>query len=134
MLNPENIGAIKVDKGSWEYREEWRKARLAKFTSSMMYTLMGTKLLTDGALTYIYERVGEDLTGIPAKQEIDTNATRWGLFHESEAIKKFGKYLGVEFFITQCLITAPGSKFGSTPDCIWEVKSAIGILILVVPT
>jgi hypothetical protein len=116
MLKVENIGTAKLDKENWNYREEWRKARLAKFTSSMIYTLMGTKLLTEGALTYIYERVGESLTGIPAKQEVDTNATRWGLLHEADATQKAGLFLGAEFLVTQCLVTAPGSMFGSTPD------------------
>lgn len=122
MLQPYKIASAKLDKDSLEYRDEWRKQRLAKFTSSMIYTLMGAKPFTDGALTYIYERVGEFLTGIPAKQEIDTNATRWGLLHENEAINKFGLQLGTKFLLTQCLITEPGSMFGSTPDCIWVKK------------
>lgn len=123
MLNTSWIASAKMNKDSWEYRDEWRKQRLAKFTSSMIYTLMGNKPFTEGALTYIYERVGESLTGIPAKQEVDTIATRWGLMHENTAIMKFKEHIGIqEFIVTQCLITEPGSMFGSTPDCIWIQK------------
>lgn len=123
MLKTEYIGTSKLDKENWNYKEEWRAARLAKFTSSMIYTLMGESTFTQGAMTYIYERVGESLTGIPAKQEIDTNATRWGLLHESAAIKRFGAHSGVPFVITQCLVTQNGSMFGSTPDCLLIKKS-----------
>lgn len=122
MLKTEYIGISKIDREDWSYKEKWRTARLAKFTSSMIYTLMGETPFTQGAMTYIYERVGEDLSGVSAKQEINTNATQWGLIHETKGIQKFGDYLGVPFLITQSLITVPGSKFGSTPDCIWTKK------------
>lgn len=124
MLKPEMIASSKLDKENWAYREEWRKQRLAKFTSSMIYTLMGEKPFTQGALSYIYERVGEELSGVPAKYEIDTIATRWGLIHEAEATRKFGEYLGVDFLITQCLIV--NGRFGSTPDAIWAKKKYDG--------
>lgn len=116
MLKVENISKIEI------HTDEWRIARLAKFTSSMAYTIMGEKPLTVGALTYIHERVGEDLSGVPAKYEVDTAETRHGLFYEPEAIKKFGEWLGVPFLITQKFITAPNSRFSSTPDVIIPVQ------------
>jgi len=119
MLKVENISHIEI------HTDAWRQGRLAKLTSSMIFTLMGDKMLTVEAVAYIYEKVGEELTGIPAKYEVDTPDTRWGLINEPDAIKKFGQWLGVEFLVTQVLILIPGSRFGSTPDCIW-VKQKYG--------
>lgn len=116
MLKIENIGSSEV------HSDAWRMGRLAKFTSSMIYTLMGKIPFTDGATTYIYEKVGESLTGTPAKEEVETEATRWGLHWENHAIKKFGQLKGVDFLVVQKLISIPGSMFGSTPDAIWVKK------------
>lgn len=110
MLKKAHISSIKS--GS----EAWHKARLAKFTSSKMHFLTYPKGFTDGSTRYIRERVGEELTGKSADREIETEAMRWGLFHEAEAIKKFGRSKGLEFVIVQQLITDPESRFGSTPD------------------
>lgn len=116
MLKVENISNVRI------HTDEWRQSRLARFTSSMIYTLMGEKPFTQGAMTYIYERVGEEISGVPAKYEISTDATNWGLLHESDAIRKFGEFRGVEFLVTQVLIAAPGSRFGSTPDAILPIQ------------
>ena len=113
MLKISNISQIQI------HTDEWRQARLAKFTSSMMFTLMGDKMLTGDGVAYLYERVGEEMTGIPASYYVDTPDTRWGLLHENDAIRKFGHHMGVEFLVTQKLITEPGSRFGSTPDALW---------------
>lgn len=112
MLKIENISEVRI------HTDEWRIGRLAKFTSSMIYTLMGDQPFTQGAMTYIYERVGEELSGVPAKYEISTDATNWGLLHENDNLRKFAAFRGVEFLVTQKLITVPGSRFGSTPDAI----------------
>lgn len=119
MLKVEHISQIPI------HSEEWKIARLAKFTSSMMFNLMGDKMLTDRGVAYLYEKVGEEMTGIPAKYEVDTPETRHGLLYENEAIRKFGQIMGVEFLVTQKLITAPGTRFGSTPDALW-VKAKYG--------
>lgn len=119
MLKIAHISQIKI------HTEEWRKARLAKFTSSMASTLMGPKFLNEKCVAYIYERVGEEMTGIPCKTEISTDATNHGLMYEGVALRKFAEFMGVEFLVTQCLITEPGSRFGSTPDGIW-VKNKFG--------
>lgn len=126
MLKVEHISNVRI------HTDEWRQARLSKFTSSMMYTQMGEKPFTKGAMTYIHERVGEELSGVPAKYEISTDGTNWGLLHESDNLRKFASFRGVDFLVTQVLITAPGSRFGSTPDAIiplqkysdaWEVET-----------
>lgn len=119
MLKVANISQIQI------HTDEWRQARLAKFTSSMMFTLMGDKMLTVEGVAYMYERVGEEMTGIVANYSVDTTETRHGLLYEPDAIRKFGIYMGVEFLVTQKLITEPGSRFGSTPDALW-VKQKYG--------
>jgi hypothetical protein len=105
MLKKSKISNIRI------LSEEWHMARLGKFTSSDAHKLMGS-----GYNSYVRLKVGEELTGKSAKDEIDTDATRWGSFHEADAIQKFGKYFGLEFIFVQQLITEPGSRFGSTPD------------------
>lgn len=110
MLKKSNISSIKA--GS----EEWHMARLAKFTSSEIHYLTYPTGLTEGSLSYIRRKVGEELTGKPARDEIDTDATRHGLLHEADAVRKFGVKLGLEFIIVQQLITEPDTRFGGTPD------------------
>lgn len=122
MLKVEYISEVKVAKDDPVYRNEWKKARLAKLTSSKASTLMGEKEFTIGALSYIYEKVGEELSGQPARTEIDTEGTRWGLIHEADGTRKLGEHLQVEFLVTQTLITIPGTRQGSTPDAIWPIK------------
>lgn len=113
MLKVENISQIEI------HSPEWKQARLAKLTSSMMYTLMGDKMLTEKGSAYIYEKVGEEMTGIPANYEVDTTETRHGLIHEPTAILKLGQYLNATFLVTQKFISAPGKRFSSTPDALW---------------
>jgi hypothetical protein len=105
MLKKSKISKIKI------HSDEWHESRLAKFTSSEIHNLMGGTFNT-----YVRTKVGEELTGRSAKGEIDVEATRWGSFHEADAIKKFGNKMGLEFIICQQLVTEEGSRFGSTPD------------------
>lgn len=67
-------------------------------------------------MSYIRRKVGEELTGKPAREEIDTQAIRHGLMHEEAAVRKFGLEQGLEFVVVQQLITEPDSRFGGTPD------------------
>lgn len=110
MLKKAHISSIKS--GS----DAWYMARLGKFTSSEIHYLTFPRGFTDQSLAYIRRKVGEELTGKPAKEDIDTNATRHGLMHEATAVRKFGKQVGLEFIIVQQLITDPATRFGSTPD------------------
>lgn len=110
MLKKERISRIKI------LSDEWFEKRLGKFTSSEIHFLCNDKFLTTGCLSYIYRKVGEVLTGKSIKGEIDTEATRWGAFHEAEAIKKFAKSKGLDYVVCQQLISDNESQFGSTPD------------------
>ncbi len=112
MLKKSHISAIKA--GS----QQWYDERLAKFTSSEIHFLTYPTGLTDGSLSYIRRKVGEELTGKSSKEEIDTVATRHGLQHEEAAVRKFGIKAGLEFVVVQQLISPPGTRFGGTPDAL----------------
>lgn len=106
MLKKSKISGVKI------HSDEWHQARLAKFTSSEIHFLMGS-----GFWAYVRRKVGEQLTGKPAKGEIDTDATRWGLFHEAEAVQRFGRKMGYEFLVVQQLVCDPDNGYcGTTPD------------------
>ena len=114
MLRKNMISNVKI------HSEEWHQTRLAKFTSSEIHFLMG-----GSALPYIRRKVGEELTGKPAKGEIDTEGTRWGSFYEAEAITKFGKQKGLDFLVVQQLICEPDNgRFGGTPDGIIPIRES----------
>lgn len=113
MLKKSKISNIKI------LSDEWYAARLAKFTSSDAERFIGSSIYR-----FIKEKVGEELTGKSAKGEIDTEATRWGNFYEAEAIQKFGNKIGIDFLVTQQLISEPDSRFGCTPDGLIVVRES----------
>src|SRR5258707_6629249 len=100
------------------HSDAWFAGRLAKFTASEIHHLMGEKPFTQGALSYIYRKVGEELSGLPCRDEVDTNATRHGNLYEPEAIQKFGEREGLQFVVTQKLIHNPETRFSCTPDAL----------------
>lgn len=110
MLNKAHISRIKP--GS----DEWMMARRGKLTSSEIYNIMGDYFWTTGCQSYLYRKVGEMLTGIPATSEINTEATAHGLINEANAIRKFALSYGFKHVVCQQLIAIPDSKCGSTPD------------------
>lgn len=104
--------------------DEWHMGRLARLTASEWYRFMGEKPFTQGAMSYIYDKVGEESTGIPAKDEISTASTMWGQDFEEENLRMFMKTKGIEFLVTQRLIAQPDSRFGCTPDGIIVLKES----------
>lgn len=116
MLKKSKISGVKI------YSDQWYVNRLAKFTSSEIFYLMKPKGFEDGALNYIRRKVGEELTGKPCRGEIDVEATRWGNFHEAEALNKFGLQHGIEFLVAQQLICDHDSRFGCTPDGLIPIR------------
>lgn len=106
MLHKSKISKIQI------YTDEWFEHRLSKFTSSGISALMSEA----SALTYVYKKVGEALTGVRSAVDIDNEYTQWGLAHENEALMKFGVKKGLDFITTQNLIWSPDSVFASTPD------------------
>jgi hypothetical protein len=112
MLKKSHITNIEI------YSEAWHKHRLTKFTSSKAVKLISSG---DGFYTYIYQKVGEALTGVSNDKEfVDFDEDlEWGLKYEADAIRAFGKKMGIDFMVTQKLISDPEGQFASTPDAIW---------------
>lgn len=109
MLKKSKISKIEI--GS----EIWKTSRLGKFTSSNIWKIMGERGFGDTGLSYIKTRVGEEMTGVSSEKEFDNDGLRWGLFHEAEAVNKFGLSKGLKFIVCQKLIVE-SDKFGGTPD------------------
>lgn len=101
---------------------EWYQIRLGKFTSSEIHRLMTEpKLaadkkagnLSDGAMTYVLEKVHEQLTGEPASS-FDSMATVWGVQNEPLARAWYEK-------LTDCKVTEAGfemisESYGGSAD------------------
>lgn len=113
MLKKNRISDIKA------HSQEWHTARLAKFTSSD-----AVKLIGNGFMTYIRDKVGEELTGVSSSSSVDTEDTRHGILYEPEAIRKAGQKLGVDFVITQQLVTNPENRCGCTPDFMIPIRES----------
>lgn len=98
--------------------EEWRMGRLARATASEWHYWMGDKPYTQGAMSYLYRKLGEESTGLPCRDEVNSIATEHGHKFESEGLVKFGKAKGLEYLVTQTLIVQPDSRFSCTPDAL----------------
>jgi hypothetical protein len=105
--------------------DEWFESRKARFTSSENYLLIGDPF-TKQALSYIYRKVGESITGVAIRKEIETEATIHGNVYELEAIRKYGQKKGLEYVITQKMILDENPMFSSTPDFIQIVSETEG--------
>lgn len=121
MLKNKHISDIAI------YSSEWDASRLGRFTSSRIHCLMGDKPLTEGAMTYIYHKVGEEVTGktTAEDEQIEDENTQWGKDYEPEAIRKFGIAKGLDFLVTQKMIFDPEKRFSSTPDAIWVHNKSV---------
>lgn len=113
MLKKVHISNIEI------YSDQWHKYRVGRLTSSQMFCIMGEDGIGKGGMTYLYQKAGEALTGVSNDKELDFDEDLdWGKLYEPEATIEFGKYLGVNFLVTQKLISDPESRFSTTPDAI----------------
>lgn len=122
MLPISHISKIEI------YSEEWNLFRSGKFTSSKINVLMSESPLTKGALSYIYQKAGEYITGHNTEDpddEVEDENTAWGLQYETEGLQKFGQRMKIKYLVTQKLISKPGSMFSSTPDSLWIIDSSV---------
>lgn len=108
------------------YFDGWLLGRLGKFTASKISCCMQSKGIGDGGMTYIRSRVFETLNKVSCEKELDTDAMRWGLQYEPEALKAFIKLKNIPIdeigrtpIISQRLVCEKDSLFGCTPDGIW---------------
>jgi hypothetical protein len=116
MLKKEQISRVII------HTPEWDMLRLGRFTSSKMSTLMGEKPLSLGAISYIDQKVGEELTGKTTATDdeiIEDENTAWGNEWEPFAIRKFAEIKGIEYLVTRTVILGKDPHFSSTPDAIW---------------
>lgn len=116
MLHIDHISKIQI------YTDEWHQFRIGKLTSSRMHAIVGEKEFSQGAMTYIYQKVGEEITGHTTADnddQIEDENTVWGLKYEPEALSEFQEIKKINFLATQKLISNPDTRFSSTPDAIW---------------
>lgn len=76
---------------------EWKRKRIGKITASEFCNVK--KLKTSGdwgevALGYLYDIIGEHLTGLPSETFEGNAATKWGNFYEPEAVAAYKKRTG----------------------------------------
>lgn len=122
MLHKSFISNIQI------YTEDWHVTRLGRLTSSKIHVLMAEKSLTEGAMSYIYQKAGEAITGHNTEEDTDIvedENTAWGVLNEPEALKKFGHYMGIKYLITQKIIFNPKGRTSSTPDALWIIDSSV---------
>jgi len=112
MLKKKDITNIEI------YTDDWHTYRVGRITSSMVFSILGDDI-GKGATTYLYQKAGEIITGKSNEREIDFNEDMdWGKMYEQEALKLFGKKIGVPFLVTQTLISDRETMFSSTPDAL----------------
>ena len=77
-------------------------------------TVTDLSLLSDGAMTYIYEKIAEELTGLPAKNDMRSDATDWGNEWEGEARKMYERVFKVKIEQVGNIVLSP--RISGSPD------------------
>lgn len=114
MLKKSHISNIEI------YSEDWHKHRLGKATSSKMFTICGADGFGKSGESYIYQKVGEYLTGQSNEKEFEFDEDLdWGKMYEVQGIRAFAKKMGIDLLVSQKMVSEPGGNFSSTPDAIW---------------
>lgn len=114
MLKKSHISNIEI------YSPEWHKFRLSRGTSSRMFHIMGSEGWGKAADTYIFQKVGESLTGQSNDKEFEFDEDLdWGKMYEHEGLQTFARKMNIEFLVSQKLISDPDNQFSTTPDAIW---------------
>jgi hypothetical protein len=109
--------------------QEWLNNKLAKFSSSEIYLLCAEEGIGKTGMNYIYRKVGEELSGRAAKDDILTSATAHGNEYEIEGILEFAKVKEIPSFekkipIVQRFVNG-GERCGSTPDGLWLITETL---------
>lgn len=116
-----------------QYSPEWYAARLGKFTSSGIAALMSDPKskaakdageLSESAMSYVLEKIGEIVSGQPASSFVNT-ATAWGDEHEPAARKWYAKLIApIEEagFITYPFLP----YYGGSPDGLVAIDGVPG--------
>jgi hypothetical protein len=105
--------------------EEWHKVRSGRFTPSELHRLMteprtNSEIISEGAKTYIKEKVAETLTIDISNEKMfrGNEATEWGNSYENEAIQVFSEFINQPIIPSGFIIY--DENFGGTPDGVCE--------------
>ena len=113
---------------------EWHAARLGVFTSSEIYRLMTkpklkSEVLSEGAKTYIMEKVAESLTGI-REEVFTTPAMQWGIDNEPLAKKHLARLNSWTIEETSFIKVESLNYGGSGDGWIREINGALEVKCL----
>lgn len=113
---------------------EWHAARLGVFTSSEIYRLMTKpklkgEALSEGAKTYILEKVAESLTGIH-EEVFTTQAMQWGIDNEPLAKKHLARLNNWTIEETSFIKVDSLNYGGSGDGWIREINGALEVKCL----
>lgn len=99
-------------------RAAWHAARLGKITGSRFGVVKKTARGEWGetAESYLYELVGEWLTGQPSDSFTGSRATEWGNQHEADALRKYAERTGREVMPGKFFKAGSLRLVGGTPD------------------
>lgn len=99
-------------------RDAWHRARLGKITGSRFGVVKKTRggVWGETAESYLYELVGEWLTGQPSEAFTGNRFTEWGIENEPEALRLYAEARGVELLPGKFHRAGNLRLVGSTPD------------------
>ena len=108
---------------------EWQKQRLGRITCSMFGKV---KRLKSGAwgedcLSYLYDLIGEHLTGQPSESFTGNKATEWGTQYEAEALAAYTKKTGRKTKPSRFLNDRALGLVGGTPDAFCGERGVIEV-------
>lgn len=109
---------------------DWQKARLGKITASKFGLVKKLKTGNWGetALSYLYDLVGEHLTGQPSQTFQGNDATEWGNEYEAEALEAYTKRTGRKVKTANTFLQHSELLLvGGTPDAICGEKGIIEV-------
>lgn len=108
----------------------WQRARLGKITASKFGLVRRLKNGDWGetALSYLYDLIGEHLTGQPSQTFTGSDATEWGNQYEAEALEAYTKRTGRKVQQSNTFLQHPELQFvGGTPDALCGEKGIIEV-------
>ena len=108
-----------LDNAPMQDGSEWKNKRIGAFTSSKMKVLVGKArskdvVFSDGAMTYIYQKVWERMTGHECSNFDGNAATEWGTQYEDEAIREFERVTGLK--VQTAPYISKSLTYGGSPD------------------
>lgn len=109
---------------------DWQRDRLGKITASRLGLVKRLKTGDWGetALSYLYDLIGEHLTGQPSQTFTGNDATDWGNEYEAEALAEYTKRTGRKVRRNETFFQHPElTLVGGTPDGIVGEKGLIEV-------